>query len=264
MKRGWLIYEKDGAQKNQWFISRLIEEFRLAGVELSLYILQENQREFIGETPDFAIVRAIAPYINKTLETCGVRVFNNSETAKTACDKWQTFQKCKEWNIPLLDTVKHGEKMDFPCVMKSRNGHGGAEVFWIENEEQAREIIEKNPNETGYIFQKINEILGKDMRVYAIGGEIVASVMRTSKQDFRSNFSLGGKVGSVKADETQKQIVKTLYEKLSFDYIGIDFLPTKTGWVLNEIEDSAGARMLYSCTDIDIVKLFVAHVLKNI
>ena len=62
------------------------------------------------------------------------------------------------------------------------------------------------------------------------------------------------------ADETQKAIVKTLYEKLKFDYIGVDFLPTETGWVLNEIEDSAGARMLYSCSKLDIISLYAKHI----
>ena len=34
----------------------------------------------------------------------------------------------------------------------------------------------------------------------------------------------------------------------------------ESGWVLNEIEDSAGARMLYSCTDIDIIETFVSYI----
>jgi glutathione synthase/RimK-type ligase-like ATP-grasp enzyme len=191
-------------------------------------------------------------------------VFNNAKTAAVACDKWETYQSCKAWGIPVLRTVKQGEKMQYPCVMKSRNGHGGEEVFWVETEEETQKILEKQGGGKEYILQAPNEILGKDMRVYAIGGKIVASVLRSSACDFRSNFSLGGKVEKAQADGWQEQVVNTLYQKLKFDYIGVDFLPTATGWVLNEIEDSAGARMLYSCTDIDIVKLYAAHILCEI
>ena len=100
--------------------------------------------------------------------------------------------------------------------------------------------------------------------MYAIGGKVVASVLRRSENNFKSNFSLGGSVQLAQVDEKQKAIVKTLYEQLKFDYVGIDFLPTKSGWVLNEIEDSAGARMLYACSDIDIVRLYAEYIAKEI
>jgi len=34
--------------------------------------------------------------------------------------------------------------------------------------------------------------------------------------------------------------------------------------VLNEIEDVVGARMLYSLTDIDVVRLYLQHILKKL
>ena len=101
------------------------------------------------------------------------------------------------------------------------------------------------------------------MRVYAIGGEIIASVLRESESDFRSNYSLGGNIRLVEADEQQKKLVKRIYELLGFDFIGIDFLPTEHGWVVNELEDAAGARMLYSVSDIDIAERMVEQIKVN-
>ena len=230
------------------------------GVRLILKVYQEDAPFFSMPRPDFAIVRSILPSVNKTLEQMGVRTFNNAQTAQVACDKWATFKACAQWGIPVLFTSISQEEISYPCVIKAREGHGGNEVFWANSAREAEEILLKNSNKKGFIFQTPNEILGEDIRVYAIGGEIVASVKRNSKQDFRSNFSLGGEVSLFEADETQKAIVKTLYEKLKFDYIGVDFLPTKTGWVLNEIEDSAGARMLYACSDLDIISLYAKHI----
>ena len=57
-----------------------------------------------------------------------------------------------------------------------------------------------------------------------------------------------------------RKIVKKLRKKLKFDYVGVDFLPTKSGWVLNEIEDSAGSRMLYSLSDFDVAERYIDYI----
>ncbi len=255
---GWLIYDQIGASRNQWFIHRLIDEAKTYSVDLQLRLMDEIET---APLPDFAIVRTIAPKVNQRLEAQGVRTVNNYKTANAACDKWETYLLCKKLGLPVLETSLAEEGTgEFPKVLKARNGHGGSEVFWVENRKQVQAKTEK---EKKYILQRPSDTLGRDMRIYAIGGEIVAAVLRQSDSDFRSNFSLGGRVSLVKADETQKEIVKTLYNELKFDFVGIDFLPHKGGWVLNEIEDAAGTRMLYQCSDIDIVKPFMQHVIEK-
>ena len=261
--KGWLVYDALGAQRNEWYISRLQAEAEKYGLALLLKIVEKGDLTalFEGDLPDFAIVRTICPKINARLEALGVRTFNNAKTAELACDKYKTYLACKAWNIPVLPTWRAGERTEFPCVMKRTDGHGGTEVFWIKNQAE----LEKYAQTGGeYIYQKPNKILGKDMRVYTVGGEIVGAVLRSSSDSFKSNFSLGGSVQSAEVDKEQKAIVAKLYKELAFDYVGIDFLPTEEGWVLNEIEDSAGARMLYQCTDVDIAALFIRHVYKQL
>jgi glutathione synthase/RimK-type ligase-like ATP-grasp enzyme len=102
------------------------------------------------------------------------------------------------------------------------------------------------------------------MRAYVVGGEIVAAVLRSSQTDFRSNFSLGGNVECVQPTDEQREIVQRIYNQLQADYIGVDFLPDGEKWVVNEIEDSAGARMLYQCTDIDIADVFVSYLVGSL
>ncbi len=267
MKGGWLLYTRENAVKNEWLIARLKAELIDYGVELTLKILPDNDdfdRIFTEKLPDFAIVRSICPKANEWLQSRGVRVFNNAKTAKIACDKWQTYLFCKEHNIPVLPTWKEFSKdASYPLVMKTVDGHGGVEVFWVANEEEYQNRCAELKNRE-YILQPPSDTLGKDMRIYAIGGEIVGAVLRSSESGFRSNFSLGGSVESATVNEEQRAIVKTLYDTLRFDYIGVDFLPHKGGWVLNEIEDSAGARMLYACSDIDIVRLYAEYIVSSL
>lgn len=254
---GWLIYDRAGAKRNEWFIARLLEQANSAGLRLTLKITDEYL--FAGELPDFAIVRTIAPTLSRRLQDMGVRVYNNAETSEIANDKYKTYQLCKELSLPVLETT-NGADLGYPCILKSVDGHGGAEVFWLENQTQKAAAV-ATLNGRAYILQKPCPIKGKDVRVYAVGNKCVAAVCRTSKNDFRSNFSLGGNVELVQADEMQKNIVQTLHDRLGFDFVGVDFLPDGAGgWVVNEIEDCAGARMLYQTSDVDITALMIERI----
>ncbi len=260
---GWLCYDEIGAKRNAWFINHLIEKASARGISLSLHVIGNPPFAF-PTLPDFAIVRFICPALNEWFEAQGVRVYNNAKTAKIACDKWQTYRFFLDHGIPVLQTeLASSRSLPFPLVAKARDGHGGTEVFWVENETELLHVKDTLCVED-FIVQRPSDILGRDMRVYAVGGKIVASVLRESNADFRSNYSLGGNIRLVEADEQQKKIVKKIYDLLGFDFIGIDFLPTKNGWVVNELEDSAGARMLYALSDIDIADLMIDHVLLSL
>lgn len=262
-KTGWLVYNQEGAKRNAWFIQRVISEMQKHGALLQL-IVADAPNDLPTGVPDFAIVRAMNADINAEMERRGVATVNNAQTAFVAGDKWQTYLLCKQLNIPVLHTVLASEQtiqtFTYPCVVKSRFGHGGSEVFWVENQAQAMQIVAKNPEK--YILQTPCDSVGCDTRVYAVGDEIVACVKRTSKTDFRSNFSLGGNAELVPITGEQKDVVKRLRAQLNFDFIGVDFLPHENGVVLNELEDAAGTRMLYA-NGIDVVPIYVKKILEK-
>ena len=255
---GWLCYERENADKNEWFINRLIELFNKRGITLLLKTAIDEKTN-----PDFAIVRAIRPSWNKQLEERGVKVFNSAETSAFCNDKYLAYTTAKAWGIPVMETWLLGEPNAYPCVMKTVDGHGGAEVFWIENRADFTKAKERILHRK-YILQTPCKTLGKDMRIYALGGEIIACVLRTSKTSFKSNYSLGGMVQRVSPTKKQRAIVKKLYDELHFDFVGIDFIKDGNRWVFNEMEDPVGARMLYAVSKIDIAEKFVEYILKKI
>ncbi len=254
---GWLCYERENAEKNAWLINRLIELFQRRGITLVL------KTDIVGANPDFAIVRAIRPDWNKALEKRGVRVFNNAETSAFCNDKYATYQQANAWEIPVMETQFSGAPKVYPCVLKSVDGHGGAEVFWVDNQEDFAKAKSRLAGKN-YILQKPCKTLGKDMRIYALGGKIIACVLRTSTSSFKSNYSLGGKVKLVSPTKKQREIVKKLYEKLRFDFVGIDFIKDGNRWVFNEMEDPVGARMLYAVSKIDIAEKLTEYIVKKL
>lgn len=258
---GWVVYDGEGAVRNAWFAEHLQKIAIDLSVELELVPDVEVIAKFTAEgPPDFALVRTMNPSLSRWLEDRGVLVINNALTSTIANDKWKTYCFCVENGIPVLPTVMAGMSGDF-CeerVMKSVDGHGGSEVFLVRDKCGVQKIQSQFPGKK-FILQELCTDVGHDMRAYVIGGEVVAAVLRTAKGGFRSNFSLGGDVKRMSITEVEKSVIDRLNALLSFGFVGVDFLRHHGRWVLNEIEDVVGSRMLYSCSEIDVALPYMKY-----
>ena len=66
-------------------------------------------------------------------------------------------------------------------------------------------------------------------------------------------------------DEKLMCQISKLTDNMYMDYAGIDFIiDNNDNLYFNEIEDVVGARMLYKCTDIDIIARFMRHIIDKI
>lgn len=262
--KGLLIYDTIGKNRNEWFINALINTAKKYDIELELLVVDGNEPFSLENFPDIALVRVIAPQINEYLEKNGVKVFNNYKTSYCANNKWNTYLLSKELGINVMNTTlpDNIEDITYPFVVKSLDGHGGSEVFLVNSSEEYDIVAKKLKKD--YLIQEKCSNVGKDVRVYSLDGEIVASILRESESDFRSNFSLGGRVSVFEATDEMKNTVKKLYDTLGFSLVGVDFISHNGKWVLNELEDVVGTRMLYKCTDIDIVDMYLDSISKKI
>ena len=94
-----------------------------------------------------------------------------------------------------------------------------------------------------------------------IGTEIIAAVLRTAKEGFKSNFSLGGEVSLYELSDSEIEIVNRIIGQFEFGLVGIDFIIGDDGeLIFNEIEDVVGSRMLYQCSDINIVEKYLSFI----
>lgn len=262
--RGMIFYTLTDADKNSWFISRLQEEAARHGHLLSLYIT-DHQEKIDPCMADFCINRSRHAALSECIEAAGKPSINNSRTIRIANDKWLTFQLFQRLGLPCMDTFLPDHEPAYPFVVKSRNGHGGSEVFLAEDGEKYAAIREKLEDRP-YILQPLCDEPGVDVRAYVMGSEVFAAVRRSCTTDFRSNYSLGGQVELFTLDKEQLQVIHLVQKALNSDYIGVDFIRHQGRWQVNEIEDAAGARMLYQLTDIDFIHLFwqqIEHKLKE-
>lgn len=237
--KGILVYTKQEAERNAFSI----EKFRQ---RLDVMLVDES---YDGEA-DYVINRTNDYRIAEKFEQRGIRVFNSSALSRIANDKQSCYDFMEKHGIPVMETRYTG----IPAIKKAVGGHGGTEVFMIDKAEE---------HEKGYVYQKPCDTLGRDLRVWLIGGEIIASILRESDTDFRSNFCLGGRAVPYTMSGEEKLLVKKISSLAGGDYIGIDFLFNNGSLVFNEIEDTVGARMVYAKTDIDIISMYCDYIIKE-
>ena len=264
--RGLLVYSSIDAGRNSWFISELIKKAAELDIELSLYewgLDPAFEKRLSGI--DIVLNRCRDGEVNRLCKERGIICVNNEKTVRIGNNKWENYLFCVENDIPVIDTVliKEGVSLPrFPFVMKELSGHGGHEVYWVDSDENYEKLIER-PGKN-YIAQRAVSDHTKDLRLYMIGDRMITSIMRSSTDDFRSNFSRGGRIELFSPDSSIIGIAKKAQRLLDSDFIGIDFIPDKGRWYLNEIEDMVGSRMVYKLTDIDVARLYLERARKRI
>ncbi|WP_035322512.1 ATP-grasp domain-containing protein [Peribacillus kribbensis] len=282
-KKGWLIYNKEDSSRNSVFIERLLKEAELLGTGLEFMVKESftigvKQHALLllyngkqVELPQFAIMRNIDELFTAQLELMGCRVYNSSYISRIANDKARTHQLLASKGFPMADTYFLGPEFDFfcpgdfpvPCVVKEVQGRGGKEVFRVNSHEELQDVFTQSRGKK-VILQKL-EKPGKDVRVFVVGKKIVAAVLRESHHDFRSNHSLGGSSGMYDLSPSQVKMVNGIIDLFDFGMAGIDFIFNEDGnFLFNEIEDVVGSRTLSLNSDINIVRILLEYVLKDL
>ena len=238
-----LVYSPEEAKRNSFVVKKFREQL---GAELVDPTVRVCADVVINRSNDFGV----ANYYSKM----GAKVFNGAEFCRLANDKQLCYDFMQKRGIEIMPTRYSIP----PFVKKPKNSHGGNGVVMCSSAEEYDE---------NQVCQKPASDLGKDVRVWVLGGEIVTSILRVSDTDFRSNYCLGGRAElyNLSAEETALvQKIIDLVSPLGAHYYGIDFVFNHGKAVFNELEDTVGARMVYDLTDIDIIDRYIEYIINNI
>jgi glutathione synthase/RimK-type ligase-like ATP-grasp enzyme len=256
--RCWILYDKEDLEGNRFFAERLKGSGEELGFDCEIVTTGSFDYE---DAPEVVVSRIRDSDILSQLEDYGSTVYNRSSVCRICNDKSYTYSFVRGLGIPVLPYSFPGQDPPPgpPWVVKSCIGHGGTEVFRADNEEEVSGRISDLEGRRP-IVQSFASDPGKDMRVYVLGGRIIATVLRSSDTDFRANFKLGGKAELVDTPEEVMMMVRRIVPELMADFIGIDFVFGDGEVYLNEIEDVVGTRMLYALTDLDPARMYMEYI----
>ena len=285
--KGYLIYNKNDYEKNKWFVNELVKEANKVNISLSTVFAQDISLGFNGEEfevihsgnvldkPDIVINRTRSSLIGRHFELMGAKVLNSSDVTEICNNKAKTHQEINSLGIKSVkmlvwskdDDTKLIKDMNYPFIVKSLSGHGGAEVYKIDSIEDFNRCINNMKEET-MLIQEMCMTPGVDIRVFVIGGKVIGSVKRYSSKSFKSNFSLGGNSSCYELNDEEYKIVNKILKRFKLDFAGIDFIIGNNNELLfNEIEDVVGCRTLYKNYDINVANEYINHIysyIKNI
>lgn len=292
---GWLIY--NGGLKSPKYME-LNELYAKAakklGITLQLianneiYCLIEDGKNIIkvptaAFEPDFILFLDKDIRLAKQLEKLGYRLFNSREVIENCDDKILTFEVLANSGIKMPKTLFSAmlfngtgngeadlgftniieETFSYPLVIKEAFGSFGAQVYLIHNRE---ELIAKQ-KELLYVPHLYQEFIasskGRDVRIYVVGNQVVASMYRHSDTDFRANISSGASMLPYEPSEAFCELAIKATEELGADFTGVDLLFGENDEpILCEVNSNAHIKNIYDCTGIDVAEAIFKHILE--
>lgn len=283
MLTGWLIYRKQDIDRNKTYINWFIDEAKQQHINLTLIYresltigLQDNKHVVLlngkdVSLPDFAVIRTIEPFLQIQLEQCHVKTFNGPKVANICNNKILTHLEISQLNIPTVDTYFYKKDLlnmtpplPYPFVVKEANGRSGNQVYFIKNSADWKLCLSQLKS-NDLVIQKSNVQLGKDVRVFIVGKNIIAAVLRHNEHDFRANYTLGGQAIPYVLNNYERKMIQKVVNHFDFGLVGIDFLIGNNGELLfNEIEDVVGSRILSEATRINLLQKYTRHIKEHL
>ena len=235
------------------------------------------QGEFLG-LPDALIPRigsSVTSYgaaVVRQFEMMGVYTVVNTEALLRARDKRTALQYLAANKIPVPDSVFTGMPDNvasslhvlgdrFPVVIKMLNSTQGQGVILGESHHAAQSIAESfiRLREEIMLQRFIEESKGCDVRVFIVGGNVVATMERNAQNgEFRSNLHRGALSKKVKITKEEKELALRAAELMGLEVAGVDILRSHAGPLILEVNASPGLEGIEGTTGIDIA----GHIIK--
>lgn len=209
--------------------------------------------------------------IIRQFELMGVHTINSFDATMAAKNKIKQIQMLSTHRIAMPKTlVVHSSLFvneiadsigSFPVIIKMPYGAKGMGVVLIESKRGLRSLLDSiTDTDDGQLSgsvivqEYIQESSGKDIRIFIVGNKIVAAMERVAmqKDEFRSNFSLGGKIQVATLTSQEKRLALRATAALGLDISGVDIIRSKRGPQVLEVNANPGLKGITEATGKDV------------
>ncbi len=194
--------------------------------------------------------------IVRQLEMQGVYTVSSSLAINRSRDKLRSLQLLAKAGVGIPKTIVSRNSADIddlleklggmPVIIKLARGTHGNGVVLAETKKAAKSVLQAfyltNEDGTNILLQEfVKESAGTDIRVFVVGGRVVASMMRQSlDDDFRSNLHKGGEGTKVKLTEEERKMAIKAAKAMGLNVAGVDMMRSERGPLILEVNASPG------------------------
>jgi ribosomal protein S6--L-glutamate ligase len=160
--------------------------------------------------------------------------------------------------LPLLPHIG-----GLPVVIKLLESTHGLGVILAENLRTASSVIEalQRKGERLLVQEYIKEAQGADIRVLVVAGQVVAAMERQAQAgEFRSNLHLGATARAIELSPQEIELAQQVAKIMGLDIAGVDFLRSRRGPLVMEVNASPGLEGIEGYTGIDVAGKIIEFV----
>ncbi|WP_068072919.1 30S ribosomal protein S6--L-glutamate ligase [Novosphingobium lentum] len=249
-------------------------------LSLTLEIDARQSRLYLGgaELPHYdAVIPRIGTSINfyglavlRQLQSAGSVSLNDAAAVALAQDKLASMQRLAAAGVPMPATAfAHSPRETdhllrlvggAPAIIKLVEGTQGVGVVLGETEKSARSVVEafRKARIDLMIQHYVGEAQGRDLRVFIVGGEIVAAMERQgADDDFRSNLHRGGTAVPAVLSEAEAREALRAVAAIGLELAGVDILRSDRGPLVIEVNASPGLEGIEATTGMDLASRII-------
>ncbi len=267
----------------RWEEKSIIKAFKDRSIDINLINVNDLDLDLNAENGSGTLLQRTASYYKNLHSTAyyeskGYNVINSFISTVITGNKMFTSLWIKRNGVVIPDTFVTFDKnaflrsfsndLDGRGVLKPVIGSWGRMNALLNDYYAAMDIVEYKDYmypiyQINYLQRYINDF-NRDLRVFVIGSDVVAGIYRyRPENDWRTNTALGGRAEPLKiTPEIEEQCLKAV-ETIGNGIYGIDFLESKDGLFLNEINGNTEFKNTVPVTGVDIPGLMADYLIKE-
>ena len=206
----------------------------------------------------------------------GYRIVNGNLSFVRCKNKLEQTRLLQSQNIPHprsiithkpTNTLAAAQSLGFPVILKVAFGAIGKGVFYVPDEMSCRPIAEYLALRDGnpvIVQEFIKEAKTSDLRVFIVGGEVVAAMQRQAPSgDVRANTSNGGTGISVELTKTERELALSVTRLFELEVAGVDLIRSDRGPLVLEVNANPGFKELERVTGVDVADAIISYAAKR-
>lgn len=233
----------------------------------------------LSPRPDAVIPRIGVPLsgfgrcVISAFEGAGIFTTTSSFGLAHSRDKFLAGQVLHKAGLPMPKTLSFSDPAQideairavggYPFIIKRLEGTGGKAVRLINDVDKAHRRIGKyiRKRKPFLIQEFIKEAQGSDLRVFVVGGEVIAAMARVAaNDDFRANIHAGGRGEIVELTPKEETCAISAAKALELPIAGVDILRSARGPLILEVNSSPGLQGIEGTTKIDVAGAIIDYI----
>jgi tetrahydromethanopterin:alpha-L-glutamate ligase len=149
------------------------------------------------------------------------------------------------------------------AVMKPVAGSLGDDVVRVGGGSEGRRAVAERAARDGAVYlQEYVPHPGRDLRVFVVGGETRAAIVRHAPAgEWRTNVAGGGRAERAECPEAVRSVAEAAAAVVGLDYAGVDLVIGDGGPTVIEVNGNPSWRGILEATGLDMTEAIAEHVL---